>query len=788
MGVNPAWLDIRQVARGNLVPVARMARYGMNKAITQGLVLMPPAFSAGLNLWSREDGLGGQGSYLGQANAAYVPNDQDFEGCLELQKTSSVQKLRCFQSIPVQPGLYLRVTARVKAVSGALPSVRVAGWAGTSGGTNVASADQQGPSVALTAYGEVKTITAIIGSGNRTGVDMVWGTAPAFGHFGLDFTGASGGVVRIDDITIEDVTDVFHAEMFDWVDVRDYGAIGDGVTDDTAAFEAADVAAAGKTVIVSPGIYYIGAHLTFDNPVKFEGKLIMPESQRLSCTRDFNLETYAAAFDDELQGFRKALQALFYFTDHVELDLKGRRVELTAPIDVAALTGLTNFSQRRVIANGQIAVAAGAAWDTQTATSVATYNTAQALQLSNVVNIAAIPVGARISGTGVGREVYVTSKNLGAGTLELSRPLFTAGTRTFTFNRFKYMLDFSGFALNSKFELNSIEFLCGGIASGINLAIEGSVFRITNCVINRPKDKGITSIGRGCQDLHIDDCQFISNEMGVPSQNRTTWVFNVNANDIKIRNNRVSRFGGFGVFAGSGGIFLGNHFFGGDDEAVGIRTAGLVLTLPNSKSFITGNYIDNCFIELTNEHDQAPEYASEYTFGGLTVSGNVFTAVDVVPAFRFLVITPRGTGHSIAGLVVTGNVFRTLGGNIDRVDLVDNSFASFAVANYRNVTFEGNAFNGVAQVTVSPLIIEHNQNTESATWTVSAAGYLPFDGRARNVTAIVAEGPITSGGAAQYVMPYALVEQGTGGQSAQLKWPSAVKGRVQITIRCDNPL
>ena len=29
----------------------------MNKAITEGLVLMPPPFAAGLNLWSREDGL-----------------------------------------------------------------------------------------------------------------------------------------------------------------------------------------------------------------------------------------------------------------------------------------------------------------------------------------------------------------------------------------------------------------------------------------------------------------------------------------------------------------------------------------------------------------------------------------------------------------------------------------------------------------------------------------------------------------------------------------------------------
>ncbi len=761
----------------------------MNKAITQGLVLMPPTFAAGLNLWSREDGLPGQGSYQGQSNAAFVPNDQDFAGCLELQKITATQKLRCFQQIPIQPGLYLRVTARVKAISGALPSVRIAAFAANGSGANVTTADQQGPLIGLTAYGTVVTVSAIIGSGNRAGVDMIWGTAPAYGHFGLDLTGASGGVVRIDDITVEDVTDVFHADMFDWVDVRDYGAIGDGVTDDTAAFDAADTAAAGKTVIVSPGSYAIANHLTFDNPVKFEGTLIMPADKRLACTRDYNLETYTAAFGNELTGFRKALQALFFFTDHVELDLKGRRVELTAPIDVAALTGLTSFAQRRVISNGQITVTDGPAWATVTATATGTFNVAQPLQLSAVTNIAAIPVGSRISGTGVGREVYVTSKNVSAGTLELSRPLFLAGTRSFTFNRFQHMLDFSGFDLNSKFELNNIEFLCNGVASCINLAKTGSVFRVFNCTINRPKDKGITSIGRGCQDMQLDNNQFISNEQSLRVQDRISTAFNANANDLKVRNNRASRFGTFAVMAGTTNILSGNHFFGGDDEVVGVRRAGLILTLPNAATFLTGNYIDNCFVELTNEHDPAPDYASEFTFGGLTMTGNIFIAGNCAPSFSFLVITPRGTGHSIAGLAVTGNVFRLFGSTIDRVEKVDSSFATFNAASFRNVVFSNNSFNGVTQATASPILIEHNQNTESNTWVVNAAGYLPFGGRARNVAGLVAEGAITtSAGIPQYVMPYTLTEQSTNGQSVHLKWPSAVKGRAQVTIRCDNPL
>lgn len=761
----------------------------MNKAITQGLVLMPPAFSAGLNLWSSADGRPGDPSYLNQANAAYVPSDQDFAGCLELQKTISTQKLRCFQQIPFQPGMYLRVTIRVKAVSGALPSVRIAAWAGNSSGGNVSTADQEGPLVTLGAYGTVKTITAIIGSGNRQGVDMVWGSTPAYGHFGLDLTGPTGGVVRIDDVTIEDVTDVFHSEMFDWVDVRDYGAIGNGVTDDRLAFEAADAAAAGKTVVVSPGVFYIGAHMTFDNPVKFEGTLIMPESQRLACTRNYNLDTYAAAFGSEIQGFKKALQALFYFTDHNTLDMNGRRIEMTEPIDVATLAGLTSFATRRVLSNGNLVAIAGSGWTVQTASATATYAPSNPYQLTGVSNIGTIPVGARISGTGVGREVYVRSKNTSNNSITLSQPLWGgAGTRTYSFERFKYMLDFSGFAALTRFQISDVEFTCDGLSSCISLAQTGAIFVINDCMFGQPKDRAITSTGEGCQDLHIDRCQFFGSQQALLAQNRTDVAFNTNANDVKIRNNRSSRMGTFGVVAGSGGIFAGNHFFGGDDATSGTRKAGIVLTLPNSKTFVTGNYIDNSFIELSNEHDPEPDYSSEYTFGGLTITGNTFTAQNCGPWFSWIIVTPRGPGHSIQGFNVIGNVFYARNGNIDRVERVDTSYADISYASIRNLAFEQNSFNGVVTRAISPLLIEHSQNTAASSWTVDTAGVLPFAGRARNVTGLVFEGAVTdAGGATQYITPYTQVEQGSGGQSAVLRWPTAVKGKALVTIRVDNP-
>jgi hypothetical protein len=762
----------------------------MNKAITDGLVLMPPPFSAGLALWSRDNGTSGSGTYQGQANAAFVPADQDFGGCLELQKTQSLQKLRCFQQIPFQPGLYLRVTARVKAISGSLPTVRIAGYAANASGGNVAQAVQVGPETVLTAYGRVETVTAIIGSGNRQGCDMVWGAAPVYGHLGLDLTGPNGGVVRIDDIVIEDVTDVFHRKLIDWVDVRDYGALGNGVADDAAAFEAADLAAAGRGVLVSAGNYYLGSNVTFESRVRFEGTVSMPPAVRLACTRDYNLDTYAAAFGSELAGFRKALQALFFFTDHVTLDLSGRRIDLTEPVDVAAVAGVTTYAQRRVLARGQLNIVAGPGWTTQSVTSVGTYSVAQPAILTGVANVANVPVGARVIGTGVGREVYVRSKNVGAGTVELSQPLWAAaGTRTYTFERYRYALDFSGFSALSRFELADVEIQCNGIGSAVLLPPDGLTFRMARCVVNRPKDRGLSSTGTGCQGMFVEDCQFLSNEQSLRAQDRTTVAINVNANDAKIRDNRIVRFATFAVVAGSGHMLIGNHFFQGDDETAGVRGSGLVFTQTNIKTLMTGNYIDNCAIEWSNEHDAQPEFNNEFSFGGLTVTGNIFTVNDAASFFRWIVVTPRGPGHFIQGLNVSGNVFRTVNCTIDRIEKVDTTHATLDLIRMRNVVFEANAFNGISQTTVSPVVIKHTQATAADTWAVNGAAFLPFGGRARTVPSVLAEGAITTGASVvRYDLPFAQPEQGAQGGIVNLRWPVAVRGTVNVTLRCDNPV
>ncbi len=761
----------------------------MNKAITDGLVLMPPPFSAGLNLWSREDGTPGSGSYQGQPNAALVTNDQDFAGCLELLKTGATQKLRSFAQTPVQPGLYLRVTARIKAVSGNLPSVRIAAWAGDVGGANVATVTQAGPGVQLTTYGEVVTVSAILSPASRTGVTLAWTPQVTYAHLGLDLTGANGGVVRIDDIVVEDVTNIFIRKLMDWVDVRDYGALGNGSTNDTAAFLAADADAMGREILVPSGVFRLTSDVSINNRIRFEGTLSMPSNRRLTLTRNFDLDTYGQAFGTEVEGFKRAMGALFYFTDHVALDLSGRRVDLTEPVDVAAVAGLTSFTTRRVVRNGSLNAIPGPGWATEQVTSVATYSIGSDKVLTGVANIANIPVGALIIGTGVGREVYVKSKNVAAGTIELSQSLWgAAGTRNYTFRRFKYLLDFGGFEQLSRFELEDIEFNCLGNCSGVMLPAAGATTRFVSCSFNRPLDRGITSSGTGCQGMFVDMCQFLSNEQALVVAARTSIALNVQANDVKLRNNRVVRFAHFAVVNGTGHLVHANHFFQGDDDAAGVRRAGLIFTQTNVSTVVTGNYVDNCFIEWNNEHDAAPDFNNEFSFGGLNIVGNVFIASGTTTAFRFVVVRPYGSGHYLNGFSLTSNSFRVFNSSIDRVDMVDTTLADLDFTQTRNVRVEANSFNNVTQAIMNPVVVAHSQNTAADTWNVSGAGFVPFGGRIRLVESVVAEGTITnSSSTARYVFPNAVPGTGSQGNQAQLRWGEAVRGKVIVNMRMDLP-
>ena len=305
-------------------------------------------------------------------------------------------------------------------------------------------------------------------------------------------------------------------------------------------------------------------------------------------------------------------------------------------------------------------------------------------------------------------------------------------------------------------------------------------------LFNRPKNRGITSIGTGCQGMLVDQCKFQSSEGGEKAQDRITVALNVNANDAKLRENWCSYFRSFAILSGSNNLVSGNHFYQGDGEPNGIRTAGIALTKPNTASTIIGNYIDNCFIEWTNEHEPDPIYPSGFGFSALSISDNVFLSGNVAPWFAYIVVKPFDERHGVSHLTVNNNNFRSINGAIDRVERIDTTFADIDRTKLRNIQFLGNNFNNVSDVTENPALVHHSQNSRSSVWNVNVADYLPFGGFARYLDSIVAHGPIqNSSGAPRYTMPYTETEKGSSKGQVNLRWSESVRGKVRITVRCD---
>jgi hypothetical protein len=288
--------------------------------------------------------------------------------------------------------------------------------------------------------------------------------------------------------------------------------------------------------------------------------------------------------------------------------------------------------------------------------------------------------------------------------------------------------------------------------------------------------------------MMIDRCQFISNEQSLAATARTSIGFNVNANDVKIRDNRCIRMGAFAVIHGSGHMLLGNHWSHGDNLTGAPRVAGLILTKPSSKIVINGNYSDNNYIEWNNEHDALPNFSSELSFGALSIVGNIFTAIGAASYFRFIVIKPYGTGHFINGLNVSGNTFKVTNGSIDRVDKVDDSIADLDTGRFRNINWSGNTYHSIGQWTQNPVMLSFSESSPTQTWSCDFADWLPFGGRARNVTDVTPVGALrNANNVKEFVTHYTDPEEGADRGSVDIIWGVAVKGKVNVTARVDNP-
>lgn len=108
--------------------------------------------------------------------------------------------------------------------------------------------------------------------------------------------------------TIRTVTGNKYLEISDWDgDVRDFGAVGDGVTDDTVAIQAAMTAAANDyvTLIIPAGTYLVTSGLTTPLPLFIEGEGAHLSTIKFNCVATFTGISFgASATFGKLSGIR----------------------------------------------------------------------------------------------------------------------------------------------------------------------------------------------------------------------------------------------------------------------------------------------------------------------------------------------------------------------------------------------------------------------------------------------------------------------------------------------------
>lgn len=559
----------------------------MNKAITDGAYLMPPSFEQALDFFSAGDGTPGSTSYAGQGKIA---QDADFGSCLELTKTENTQNLRYMGETPLLPGCYLQISVRVKALSGPLPSVRIAGFAGGAGGAQIKGVVATGPSVSLPDLDQVIEISAIVGPGARLGVDMVWGPDALYGHFGVDFTGANGAVLRVESIVVKDISSAFLRDVLPYVDVRDYGAVGNGEGDDTDAFDRAIRAARGRQIVVPGGVYKVTRDIVFETPVHFQGTLNMPEDAALVLTRNFDVSSYAAAFGSDEEGFRKGLQALMRPDGPDTFDLGGRCITLKEPMKVAtAVSSTTGNNAARTLRNGAFCAQMGDGWHDDIHRVQAVFDPTAPSELQIVGTGVDIPAGACLEDAG--KEAYVVDQCPASKKIYLSEPAaLEAGVHSVTFREPKYMLDFQDIKHLHTLTLSHIRLDCDAQTSGIRAPSGTADFRVLDCTVSAPNGCGIMSVGSEATEVTLDRTRFFA--MG-----STGIAVSVSAEGVRLQNCQSDGFTPFGVISAATVVMTGNHITCSPDETVEQR-AGLIVTNPNAVGIVQGNLLENCALCL----------------------------------------------------------------------------------------------------------------------------------------------------------------------------------------------
>lgn len=408
-----------------------------------------------------------------------------------------------------------------------------------------------------------------------------------------------------------------------------------------------------------------------------------------------------------------------------------------------------------------------------------------------VASGAGIEVGMLVQGTGIPRETYVSA--VSGVTITLTQRVYNGGTGagvTVKFKKLPMLFDFSGFSTLSRFILKDNYFDMASLGGVIQYGEAGIGNGFEQNYIRFPALRCIVDWKLGLSGSHIDGNHFLGPENGVVSASRVAIAMTVTDNDVKIRNNRAFDFLNAVICHGGGLLATGNHFWGGSDGSDTARSAAIVLTACPTKAAITGNYIDNSSIDMSQETSGTNRTA----MGCLALTGNTFTTgvtsqkwLRVDPYFSHSSTTSYG-GY-VSNLVVVGNNFRGVGVNVTRPDECLTTHGSIKPHLHEDIHWGPNAYDGVTNKVANPARHKRIVSAGAATtnWIFDYDDLFPLNGLALEVLGVGFHAMTDASASAVFpgysTNAYTELQPGQT-QRVQVRFGVAVAGRVNCTASC----
>lgn len=407
------------------------------------------------------------------------------------------------------------------------------------------------------------------------------------------------------------------------------------------------------------------------------------------------------------------------------LDGEGFVIHLDNEIDVADVTGVDDYANWHMITRCNLVMDS----DQEAVVDVKTGTIAALSDQLVVASTASLSAGMEVTGTGLSRGTYIKSVD-SLTTVTLNTLAWTVGTaQSYTFTKHQFMLNWRKFQDLARSYLWGNQLNCAGFCGGVQYALDG----VSNwMVMNRftqLKERGFVDYWRGSGGLN-----FAQNDLTFSAATQASAHGVVTtSNDFKFLGNRVTTCKHHQIHHGGGILINGNHWWGGDN-------AGLVMTGREYKSTVIGNYIDNNWIELSDE--AANLAAGEKYIGLINITGNHFTSNNAPAAsWRFIKVAPHIVDRQLAEIDFTGNTLKDFAnGSIPfRIDGIDTTNGTIDHTVRKRVFFANNGFKGIGHITADPhtqiVVIEDGDDDD--TFDADFDNMLPFEGRAQQCTAFV---------------------------------------------------